>query len=479
MQHWSVQIDEDPLFAFKKRGMICAWVLVSLFLSAYSLFLYFAYRSTSLDLGLHSQLLWNLARGRFMTTSLVPHSFCADHFWPGLYLLIPVHELLGVPGLLIVQAIVVTAGVFPVYYLTRDLTDRTDWATVLGICYLLHPTVLIGVLFDFHPELLSMPCVIAMLYMFHRRRFAWGFLFWALSLAFYEVTALVFCLYGLLLIFRKSWRLPGFVLLILSAVYIGVVFFLIMPAFRDALAIPHMERWIPPVVTGRDVRQLWYLLVAVGLLPLLAPVFLLPAVPLLAILMMSNLNLQMDIRFGYVAPAIPFFFLAAAYGVRRLMNLQWARIRTMKRLAPRAVLLLSIILAVYFETNRPIRARPFRLKPNLESIREASARVPPEASLSADNHLGAHFSERPVLLLTPQTRSASGPVEYVLTDLLENEFKDDHWWKEMRSLIAGGTYSPVFFSNGIVLLRESERSPELTGEVLNFLDQRHPIKRKD
>ncbi|MCK5850571.1 MAG: DUF2079 domain-containing protein [Kiritimatiellae bacterium] len=55
----------------------------------YSLFLHYTYQSTSLDLGLHAQLLWNLARGRFMETSFLAYPFSGNHFWPGLYLCVP------------------------------------------------------------------------------------------------------------------------------------------------------------------------------------------------------------------------------------------------------------------------------------------------------------------------------------------------------------------------------------------------------
>jgi len=179
----------------------------------------------------------------------------------------------------------------------------------------------------------------------------------------------------------------------------------------------------------------------------------------------------MDIRFAYVAPAVPFFFLAAAYGAKRLSCLRLPRLGDLNSYAPRIVLLMAMSLFFYFHIKRPIRSHPFHPRSNLHSIRTAAALVPPHASLSADNHLGAHFAKRRILRLTPQTRHKSGSVDYVLVDLCEDEFKKHGWLRTIRSFITTENYSPVFFSDGVVLLKKSAGPSPITLEVLQYIDR--------
>lgn len=132
---------------------------------------------------------------------------------------------------------------------------------------------------------------------------------------------------------------------------------------------------------------------------------------------------------------------------------------------------MAFSLFLYFHIKRPIRPDPFCLRPNRESIHDAADLLPERASLSADNHLGAHFANRDILLLTPQTQYGPHSVDYILVDMQEGEFKEKDWWPTMRSIIASGKYSPVFFSDAIVLLKASDGPSPLTAKVLEHMDK--------
>jgi uncharacterized membrane protein len=408
-----------------------------------------------------------------MKTSFLPYSFAAHHVWPGLYLLVPIHLTLGVHGLLALQCLVVASGAIAAYWLARDITKSETWAGALAVAYLLQPTLSSGVLFDFHLELFSVPLALFALLGLRRNR-PWFWPCMLLSWCFYEINAALFFFAGVGLLVRPGRRKTGGLMALLSLAYLSVLFFVVMAHFRGNIAIPHWDRYahlgstpaqaalallthplqsLAKAITGEELRQLRYLFLAFAYLPFLSLKHFLPAVPLLLALVLSNLGLSSDVRFGYFAPVLPFLFLSAAHGAAALNNNRWLQRWRPSILGPVILLACSVSLFADFQIKRPLRLDPFRIRPNLAELREAGKLIPPAAGLSADNHLGAHFADRDILLVTPAIRHRSRFVEFVLTDLNETEFKDSPWWESMRKLVSGSKYGPVFLTNDVLLLQ--------------------------
>lgn len=302
------------LILLGRRGMMVLWFVMSLILATYSVFLHVAFRSTSLDLALHSQLLWNLARGRFMTTSFMAHSFCANHFWPGLYLLVPFHEAFGTTGLLVLQAFVVAAGVFPVYALTLDVTKRKDGATAL---YATSCTLrsLSGFFLTSTPNFSPCRSCSDSYYAGRKQRYGinpghGG----CILLRGHSVGLLRHRCAALFQERNATTRLSAARFIFSIYCYRFLSPDARVPRRPECSAHGKM---VAPGYFHAGLRQIWYLFFAVGLTPLSRLRYLLPAVPLVALLTWSNLNVQMDIRFGYIAPAVPFFFIAAAHGAKK------------------------------------------------------------------------------------------------------------------------------------------------------------------
>lgn len=454
------------------------WLII---FSSYSIFLHVVFRTTSLDLGMHSQLLWNLAHGRFMETSFLTYSFAGNHFWPFLYIFVPFYGLFGACGLLVLQCVVAALGVFPVYSLTHDITGNKSWARILSLAYLALPTISMGVLFDFHIELLSIPLALQATLLLRRGRKS--FWFWAIAaMLFYEVNAITFLLFGIGLLFRKGRRITGSALAGISAFYLIIVFFLIMPAFRGEVVLPHWERYshlgstpakasvqlftnpiesIQDSISARDIRQVFFLLASVSLLPLLSLKYMIPAMPVLLSLIFSNWEVQMDVRYAYYAPVVPCLMLSAAHGARFINELKWRKLAWFQRLAPVLSLAEMSFAFLFFQIHSPMRQNPFVIRANLKELREAIALIPPRASVSADNHLGPRLANREVLLLTPIIEYKDESVEYIFIDMLEEEFKGRHWRKEMKKILKGTEYGTIYSSKGVIVLKRVEDVNEL------------------
>ena len=450
----------------------------------YSIFLHIVFRTTSLDLGMHSQLIWNLARGRFMQTSFMNHSFAGNHFWPLLYVFVPVYEFFGIYGLLIVQCVIAASGVFPVYSLTYDITNSKAWARVLSFAYLALPTISMGVLFDFHTELISIPVALQATLMLRRNKKS--FWFWAFTaILLYEVNAIIFSIFGIGLLFRKGRRITGSVLAGLSMLYLVVIFFLIMPAFKEEVTLPHWERYshlgktpaealiqiithpietVKDSISSRDIRQISFLFLSVGFLPFMSLKYMMPALPVLLALILSNWEVQMDVRHAYYAPVIPCLILSSVHGAGFINELNLRKFERLRKFA--SIISFTIILCafLYIHIEHPKRPFPFLIRANLSELREAITFIPPGASVSADNHLGPRLANREVLLLTPMIEYRSKKVEYIFTDLLEEEFKGNYWRKQMKHVFEGDKYVPIYSSRGVIVFKRREKNITVTNE---------------
>ncbi len=471
--------------------MAAAWALT---FSVYSSFLHEVFRSTSFDMALHSQILWNLANGRFMQTSFMSHPFAGNHFWPGFYLLLPVYQSLGIHGILALQSLTISSGAFAAFLLARDITASKAWGYALALAYLLQPTLSIGVLFDYHLELFSVPLALfALLGLRRNRMWFWPCL--ALSVSFYEIVAVVFFFVGAGLLLVRGRRRTGAFIALICLAYIAIVCMVVMPHFRENIGIPHWHRYghlgntfaqaiasvlLHPFRSAADSANfqeafnLSHLLIAFGFLPLLSLRHLLPALPLLFVLFLSKWGINSDIRYGYVAPALPFLVLSAAHGAARLKSAAWLQRAHLSTYGPYALIACSIFLFFHYQTKRPLRREPFAIRKNIATLRAARDLVPEGAALSADNHLGAHFANRNILLVTPATKRNSTDVDFVLTDLNEKEFKNSQWWVSMNRTLTNGQYGPVFFSNDVLLLQKNVTNQSLTRSVLDRIETKMP-----
>ena len=78
------------------------------------------------------------------------------------------------------------------------------------------------------------------------------------------------------------------------------------------------SRYDSPSLDGRDLRYLAALLLPLGLLPLAAPLALLPALPELGLNLLSSTITQTSVKTHYAATAIPALLAATVYGVARV-----------------------------------------------------------------------------------------------------------------------------------------------------------------
>ncbi|HOO77203.1 MAG TPA: DUF2079 domain-containing protein [bacterium] len=478
-------------WAWGLGGVALLW---SAFYGGVGVYLHRTWRSSSLDMALHSQILWNILRGRFLESSFFEHNFAANHFWPGLCLLAPVYGVFGNEGMIVLQAAVVAFGAFGVYLLGRLIAGSRRWAWAGAITYLLHPTLTIGVLFDYHFELFAVtPAVFGIYFLLRRRWWAAGAVI-AAAVSLYEINAVPFMLAGLILAARPGWRRPGLILAAACAAYLVLLVEVIMPHFRYPGYFPHLDRfrklgrtpWLmvkhffsAPVAylrrfaTPFRLENLWYLLRSVGFVALLGAEWLLPVLPIVLGLYLSMYELQIDIRVGYVAPTLPFMLTASFYGARRLFLLPGRLGGWIKAYGVVPFLAVTAASSLWMQFHRPFRENIFEPPPYRQLLAGAAALIPPRASLSADNHIGPHFVERDILLVTPQVHFRNRPVDYIFTDFNTWGRKDRPYLWRLRRFLEEGRYGPIFFSGGVLVLKRGRLDPVRARRVLEYMNSRN------
>jgi uncharacterized membrane protein len=410
-----------------RRALVWGVVLYSALFSFITVTRHFAFRTHALDLGIYDQITWSISQGLGPMTSLPEMHAWGDHFTIILYLLAPLYVVMpSVLVMLVVQSVALSLGAMAVYGFARRALGDNAQAAAFALLFLVNPSLHGINLRDFHPQALAIPLLLAAVYFFEARRPA---LFWisvALSLATREDAALP--LLGLALwaalARRRYWT--GVALGTVALVWLFMTTTLIIPYFRGA-PYPHLGRYgylgdsvgeivlgillhpLAALGTAFSPSRLLYLgaiLAPFAFLPLLAPLSLIPALPALAQNLLSIDPVLFHHRSQYNVFILPFLALAAVSGFSRLSSLKGAAVaRTL------LVCAFFFSLALTSRTLNDLMVTRWWPGERERAAHAVLARVPPLASISADERFVPHLSHRPKAFIFPTALDRS---EYVL-----------------------------------------------------------------
>lgn len=331
-----------------------AWFLFLAIVIGYTLWMSFevtmrydSFKATAFDLGNYDQAIWNTIHGRpFVFTNqgdnyYGPPTRLAFHFEP---ILLPISLLYLFHAdpriLLIFQTLALASGAYPVFRLTRYYVPVWPLlAPMMVAAYLFSPASMGVNLFDFHPLSLVAPLLLYAILALVHRRYGWFLLACILAAACKEDVPLIVAMLGILVIWKYKLPRLGLLLLIGGLLWSFLAFVVIMPHFypgvhysnfwyryeawgsspKDAILNILLHPWIivTNLLTLDRIYYLFGLLRSSGFLALLAPEWLLPTLPTLAINLPSSDNLLYSGIYQYNAPVIPFIMLSALYGLQR------------------------------------------------------------------------------------------------------------------------------------------------------------------
>lgn len=323
-------------------------VLYILVMGTASVLRYETFKATAFDLGNMDQVVWNTIHGRlFQFTNqgvdwFGPPIRLAVHFEPILLLISPLYLIYADPRtLLVFQTLALAAGALPVFLLTRRYIPRWPlMAALMALAYLAMPA-LIGInIFDFHPISLATPLLLYAFLALDYRRYAWFVVACLLASFCKEDVPLAVALVGVLVIWKYRMPRLGLALMIWGVLYCIFAFAMIKHFYpgaqgnnfwyryeelgstpKEAIVNLILHPWLifTMFITVDRFYYLFNLIRNQGFLSLLAPEWLLPALPSLAINLLSTYPLYYSGVYHYNAVIIPFIMLSSIHGLQRFV----------------------------------------------------------------------------------------------------------------------------------------------------------------
>lgn len=318
---------------------------------------YLTFKATAFDLGNMDQVLWNTIHGRlFQFTNQAidwygPPNRLGVHVEPVMLVVSLLYALYADPRvLLIFQTLVLAAGAPAVFLLTRRYFP--SWpllATIISIAYLVSPALLGINIFDFHPDSLATPLLLYAILALTYRRYITFLLLCLWVCACKEDMPLAIALFGILLIWKYKLPRLGLTLLLGGGLWAFVAFKVVLPHFYAGVLannfwyryrflgatplaavaniLKHPLILFTQVITIGRVYYIFSLVRSTGFLALLAPEWLLPALPKLLSNFLSSNQPNYSGIYHYNAAIIPFVILATLHGLRRVTLLWqgWSR----------------------------------------------------------------------------------------------------------------------------------------------------------
>jgi uncharacterized membrane protein len=383
-----------------------------------------AFQTQRFDLGIMSQAIWSTVHGHFLEVTTARGeqiSHLAVHVDPFLALLAPLWVIWPSPlMLLVLQAVAVSLGALPVFWLARKHLASERAAVFFALAYLLFPATQFNaaaVAFDsgFHPVSIAIPLLLfAIWFLDEDRLVAFGVVA-LLAASTKEEMPLVVGLLALWYAVKRGRLRFGVSLLGVGLALTVLDFLVVIPHFAHGET--NFTNWYAPVggtpggvlrtaltdpmalvrVAATADKAIYLLLLGVPFLFLwaLEPLLALAAVPDLAINLLSTSSGQSSIEYHYTAGLVPFIVAGSIFGLSRF-----------RRQAPRfslyvfAAVLSTAIYSPFLLGVSHLR-EAFPSNPVHKAKAAALSRIPSGAAVSASNQLAAHLSDRRRILIFP------------------------------------------------------------------------------
>lgn len=415
------------------RVALAAALVATILFGALALLRHWTFHSTASDLAVFDQVLWNTIHGRFMESTLSlarcePHSFFGDHFSPALLLLLPLYAVFPHPEtLVVVQTVALALGVWPIYLLARRFLPTGGQRLVWVAAYLLSAPLSFIALFDFHEITLAVAPLGFAMYFLATRRTMPMIVCLLIALLAKEEVALIGVGFGVALAFQRRWG-PSAVVIAGSIAAFVVTLRLIIPAFAAGAPYQYLGRYaslgsneleiartllfdplraLAVLVKGEVGSKVVFILSLFGPglgLALRSKWALIPSLPPLGYLMLSDYGGEHTLHNQYGAPLIPLALGASILGVAALSD-RW------RRRVTRGVVMASLFLAFAFgglpfslnladaflrgepdraPSGEPILARESRYEPFVGAVRA----IPADAAVSSRDFFTTQIPQR-------------------------------------------------------------------------------------
>lgn len=404
------------------------------------------FQSTAFDLAIFDQAIYLLSQNQTPFSSLMAINIWGDHaafiFYP-LALLYKIYP--DVHWLFLVQAVSLALGAWPSWSLARQagLNNSISWA--IACIYLLYPLVFNVNLFDFHPEVIALPALLAAILAARLNKTLWFCAAIVLVLICKAVLSLTVAAMGLWLLCFDKKRNCGLIALFLGAGWFLVATQAVIPYFNQGREHAGIGRYQylgnsvleiainlilkPNLVLERLFSLETFEYLALLLLPViwwLSPRHLsslISAVPMLAMNILSDIPAQRDLIHQYSVPILPFLVVAVIssleYSNQQKGKTIFDRLPLPNYPLPRVIVIWSLIAFLALAKYGYFWTIYLNSLDTLPATKEAISLVETKGSVLTTAQIAPHLAHRPVVKLTQAHAPPANLAEfdYVLLNL--------------------------------------------------------------
>ena len=404
------------------------------------------FHSTAFDLAIFDQAIYLISQNQTPFSSLMAINIWGDHaafiFYP-LALLYKIYP--DVHWLLLVQAVSLALGAWPSWSLARQagLKNSISWA--IACIYLLYPLVFNVNLFDFHPEVIALPALLAAILAARLNKTLWFCAAIVLVLICKAVLSLTVAAMGLWLLCFDKKRNCGLIALFLGAGWFLVATQAVIPYFNQGREHAGIGRYqylgnsvfeiaINLIVKPNLVLERVFSLETIEYLALLLlPVIwwlsprhlssLISAVPMLAMNILSDIPAQRDLIHQYSVPILPFLLVAVisslAYSNQQKGKTIFDRWPLPNYPLSRVIVIWSLIAFLALAKYGYFWTIYLNGLDTLPATKEAISLVETKGSVLTTAQIAPHLAHRPVVKLTQAHAPPANLAEfdYVLLNL--------------------------------------------------------------
>ena len=414
------QVTTEKNLCPERFWLIVTIYTIGLFLltSILSLIRHGTFKSSSHDLGIFNQALWQISNGFEPISSFIGHHILSDHASLWLYVLAIPYSLYKNPEtLLILQALAVGAANIPLALICKKKNLSGIQVSAVLLAYCLYPAVLNISLFDFHPDLLSLPFFF-LLFLAHEERKLPIFIISAVAIsATKAVMSLSVAAYGLAILMFEKDRIYGQLALGIGAGWYIFATRWIIPEFSNGgfTIARHLGRFqglgnsfgqiasnllfrpylfFSRIFSNRSLTFLVNLFIPVAYVFFAKQkriaFYAIAIAPTVFIILLSSSKAYVSLSRMYMLPLIPYLMMAVVH---------YFEYHNAKKSGRHLVLIASICLSIigfikFTDAGKIINRLSLTDANRIQSIHRAIRMTPKDANVYTSDKIAAHMSGR-------------------------------------------------------------------------------------
>ena len=503
-------------------------LIYSTTMSIYTILRHEFFQTRAYDFGIFIQALWSTLRaGKFFyeTPDLgisETGSFFGVHFSPIMFLVLLIYAIAPHPyTLLVFQSFLLGFAAIPLYKLAKLVMNEDGKALLLSSTYLIYPPILATNLFDFHLEAFYPIIIFSALYYLEKEDFKKFYALILFNLTILDFASLVITLslafYGSVIKYRRfllnplkmSKRIGLHVIIsMVGIVSLTYLYYQIMLTIIQQLGVPPFSKtlnWsklgsnLSEIVGGLMVPEkviasiqydfvkkiLWLFFIFLPLLfiPILAPIELLPGLPIFTAFLLSTYHAYYELGWQYGAIYSPFVFYAAIYGFERIRDSSFdvnnplrSLIKPFKKIAEmdnkKLQGLIIIVVVLSTAVGLGVRDKSYVFEgtafadpipipsDHIFNLKKVLALIPKNASVLAQNNIFPHLAER-LHAYTWLPPDSGAIVDYAIGDISHPEFympipNENFTYSQIfYMLLDTGQYGVYALVDSIILIKKN------------------------